>query len=444
MGPTLSELPDLLKRPWLFDVEGPVDLRGALTQATQQIAEAREEGLGDGVLLCFEDRARFLAAWLAALMEEVPVFLADPKWGRRQWAEVEELLAPGLTLSDSPIPFHPPPGPERIGFNGCVGIPTGGTGGRVKFALHRWETLRASAEATARFFAQGQLHGHCLLPLHHVSGLMQAVRALTTGGELMLGDPVDPVASLTATTIPAGTLSLVPTQLTRLLQRPQAVPALRKCSLIFLGGGPASDTLLAQAREARLPLSPVYGMTETASMVAAQRPDAFLEKEGLTLEALPHAQIDVKNERVVVSAESLFLGYYPEMPRPRERFVTNDRGVLTTAGRLRLLGRADRILNSGGEKVDAARVEAAILEAKLAADCVVLGLADSEWGAVVAALLVAYPEAAAMDLSALREALSPHLAPAERPKHALWVDAIPRTAAGKPDWPAIERQFDRT
>ncbi len=439
---------DALERAWLVGPEEPLDLRALVEATRRRIDETRGEGLGDGILLCYENPEAFLAGWLSALLERVPVFLADPKWSTRQWAQLEEGLAPGLILTDQPLPFHPESGPDRIGFDDCVGIPTGGTGGRIRFALHRWETLAASARATAQFFGLEAISSPALLPLHHVSGLMPAVRALETGGVLRLPgreESLTETVQASAREAPGACLSLVPTQLQRLLDAGNPTDlreSLRRYACLFLGGGPASAELLDAARRAELPVCPVYGMTETASMVAAQPADAFKQGQPLELEPLPHASFETEAGRLAVRAGSLFLGYYPEMPRPRERFLTGDRAELTPEGRLRLHGRADRILNTGGEKVDAALVEQAIIDAGLAAECLVFGRPDPEWGTAVTALMAPHGEIGELPLGAFRKRLAKHLAPASLPRALCWVDTIPRNAAGKPDWPAIDAFFN--
>ena len=71
-------------------------------------------------------------------------------------------------------------------------------------------------------------------------------------------------------------ISLVPTQLQRLLRSTSTVRWLRGFRIVFLGGGPVWPDLADKAQRARLPISLSYGMTETAAMVTALRPEEFL------------------------------------------------------------------------------------------------------------------------------------------------------------------------
>ena len=101
---------------------------------------------------------------------------------------------------------------------------------------------------------------------------------------------------------------------------------------------------------------------------------------------------------------------------------------------MRILGRADRVIVTGGEKVDPARVERTLLATGLVREALVLGLPDATWGEVVTACVVAEPAAEA----ALRQACE-GLEPAARPRRYVFVPAMPTNASGKPDRAAIAK-----
>ena len=65
-------------------------------------------------------------------------------------------------------------------------IPTGGSSGQIRFATHTWETLMASIAGFTQYFQQISVNSFCVLPLYHVSGLMQFLRSFTTGGKLVI------------------------------------------------------------------------------------------------------------------------------------------------------------------------------------------------------------------------------------------------------------------
>ena len=97
-------------------------------------------------------------------------------------------------------------------------------------------------------------------------------------------------------------------------------------------------------------------------------------------------------------------------------------------------GRADRVIVTGGEKVDPARVEQALLATGLVREALVLGLADATWGEVVVACVVGPADAE----GALRQACET-LEPAARPRRYVFVPTMPTNASGKPDRGAIAK-----
>jgi O-succinylbenzoic acid--CoA ligase len=102
--------------------------------------------------------------------------------------------------------------------------------------------------------------------------------------------------------------------------------------------------------------------------------------------ALPHTQVRLgEGERIFLRGESLFRGYYPDWREPGE-FPTQDRGQLDADGHLRVLGRMDAVIITGGEKVDPAELEALLHETRQFPAVAVLGLPDARWGQRVVAV----------------------------------------------------------
>jgi len=204
---------------------------------------------------------------------------------------------------------------------------------------------------------------------------------------------------------------------------------LKKFRVIFVGGGPAWPELIAAARRQQLPVSLSYGMTETAAMVAAQRPVEFLARADGCGKPLPHATITLAADGAVrVAGESVFRGYWPEWREERE-FVTADLGRFDEQGSLHILGRSDATIITGGKKVAPADVEAALHATSEFTDVAVVGLPDAEWGQLVVAC---YPSTGRLpDLPKVEAALDRSLAPHLRPKRYVGVAAWPRNAQGK-------------
>jgi O-succinylbenzoic acid--CoA ligase len=347
-------------------------------------------------------------------------FLVDPGWGERERAQWEALAAQAPEAWD--------------GERGWLCVPTGGSSGAMKLARHDERTLGAAAAGFAAHFGVERVDALGLLPPWHVSGLMAWARCRATGGEYRAAEwkAVERGERPEVAEDGRAFLSLVPTQLARLLGDPGAVAWLRGFRAVLVGGGPAWPDLLERARAARVPVALCYGMTETAALVAAQRPGEFLSGDYSCGAALPHARLATDAEgRIVVEAASLFFGYWPGARAAGGPWRTDDLGEIDAAGRLRVRGRADALIISGGEKVNPAEVEAALRAAggDALADVAVLGVPHAEWGSEVVACFVG--EAGVE--GRLRAGMVAMLAAARRPKRYVRVPAgaWPRDARGK-------------
>lgn len=347
-------------------------------------------------------------------------FLVDPAWGERERAQWEALAAQVPESWD--------------GERGWLCVPTGGSSGAMKLARHDERTLGAAVAGFAEHFGVERVDALGLLPPWHVSGLMAWARCRFSGGEYRASEwkAVERGEGRDVAADGRAFLSLVPTQLARLLGDEGAVAWLRGFRAVLVGGGPAWPDLLARARAARVPVALCYGMTETAALVAAQRPEEFLAGDDSCGTALPHARLATDVEgRIVVEAASLFCGYWPGRRTEGEAWRTDDLGEIDAAGRLRVRGRADALIISGGEKVNPAEVEAALRAAggEALADVAVLGVPHAEWGSEVVACFVGEADVEGR----LRAGLVAMLAAAKRPKRYVRVPAgaWPRDARGK-------------
>jgi O-succinylbenzoic acid--CoA ligase len=419
----------------------------AAARAHLREAESTDALAAGPVVVAEEQPAPFLAAAFAALARGLPVALARPHWGAAERAQAAAQLRPGLWFGPASAAW--PAVYPQINYNpaawpGAILVPTGGTGGRVRWALHDWTTLAAAARALDAFLGDGPFTHVSTLPPWHVSGLLPAVRALETSGRLWL----DAWKSLEAGAPPAtaperAIISLVPTQLLRLLDQPTVVEWLRASRAILLGGAAPSSTLLKQARDLRLPVALAYGLTETAAVVAAQLPADFLAGQPPCVTPLPHAHLWIADDsrepqlpdtpgRICIEADSLFLGYYPNRREP-DPFATDDEGQLDRQGRLSVLGRRDRLIITGGEKVDPRLVEDAVRAAGLVDNVFVAGAPDPDWGERVVAIYTGIPRAA----TDLRAALEGRLAPSALPKSWIHAEHLPLDERGKPDHAAL-------
>ncbi len=387
------------------------------------------------VLVAEPDPARFLAAVAVALSRQLRLFLADPNWRANEWSAIQQQVNPDVVLGRSPLRASGEGDPEG-NPEPAIAIPTGGTGGRIRFAVHTGETLRAGAVGFQRF-AGGEVLNCCAgLPFHHVSGLMPVIRAAVSGGSFV--SVPEPEAIGTALEFERPVLSLVPTQLARLLDNPIHTGRLRKFSLILVGGAPLTPEMRKRARQAELPLAPSYGMTETAAAIAVVRPEDFLAGDNSSGVALPGVRLRIDatqpnhEGRIFVQTPTLFCGYNGDYAAPRSPWPTEDTGFLDPANRLFVTGRIRPSINTGGEKVDPNEIERALIRSQIAAEACVLGIPDPEWGEAIVAVYVPSVKGN-QSIQQLRAVLKEIVSPHKIPKRWISVEKIPRTASGKLD-----------
>ncbi len=312
-----------------------------------------------------------------------------------------------------------------------IAVTTSGSTGEPLEVLLTAEALRASAAATATELGSA---GHWLLalPTDRIAGAMVVVRAALAGSAVTGVAP----GSFTPETFAAATdrlppnaprfVSLVPTQLRRLLASPVGRDALSAFDAVLVGG--------ASVGVQELPGNVVrtYGLTETAGGCVYNG-----HAIGDTAVRL-HA-----DGRVLIATSSLAEDYRPAQPDAWEQWderrwlVTSDLGEWTADGRLSILGRVDDIITTGGFKVHPRTVEQAVDAMDWVSEVAVVGAQNPEWGQIVVAFIAPAERSEIKRLWELRAALEPSL-----PKHALptelvVVESLPRLPSGKVNYPAL-------
>ncbi len=396
--------------------------------------------------------------WAPLLMEPAgadpgaAVDALEQAWGRQrlvalagpgQRADLAGALAGGTgTMADL----------GRFGAGVVVG--SGGSAGGRHWCLQPLAHLQASAEATAGWLVSlGLEPAACLhfdpLPLHHVSGLLPLVRARHWGGEwrwlapALLRRPDDlPQACPLPRDRPV-LLSLVPTQLARLMASPAATAWLAGCAVIWVGGAGLPPALAAAARRDGLPLAPCYGATETAAMVCALPPQRFLAGAAGCGEPLADVALRLDGATGAVevlcarlSPGRLVAGRLRPLPlQPDGWWRSGDAGRLGAEG-LEVLGRLDVALHSGGETVFPERLEERLQEQAARAGAgvealLLLARPDPEWGEHLVALVRPRPGGDGAALLGTLRALTAAWPPAERPRHWHLCPSLAPTAAGK-------------
>ena len=258
---------------------------------------------------------------------------------------------------------------------------TSGSAGEAKAVLHTFGNHYFSAlgSNTNIDLAPGDRWLHSL-PIYHVGGLSILFRCLLAGATVALPD-----ASPGETIAGATHVSLVSTQLLRLLREESLDPGELKA--ILLGGGPVPVSLVDEAAARGLPIHTSYGLTEMASQVTTTPPDASREDLHTSGRPLPHREISISEDgEILVRGETLFLGYVNIEKVDRELkadgwFRTGDLGELDAGGYLRVRGRRDNLFISGGENVQPEEIEEALCRLEGVEEAVVVPVADAEFGA---------------------------------------------------------------
>ena len=403
------------------------------------------------IIIAEPDPCKFLVYFLASVSANCPVFLCNPDWGQLEWQQVFNLVRPDLilgnletsaTFAKSKTFCTEPLSPSALfqqfqqtsrQFSPIL-IPTGGSSGTIRFAIHTWETLTASVKGFYQYFDRKPVNSFCILPLYHVSGLMQLMRSLVTDGKILILPYKDLKNGKTPKIDPEEFfISLVPTQLQFLLESNPSW--LSRFETVLLGGAATARSLLDTARKYQIDLAPTYGMTETASGVVALKPKDFLEGNNSSGKVLPHAKVTINSNKIItIKAKSMSLGYYPNLSDNREHFSTDDLGYFDRDGYLYIVGRNSQKIITGGENVFPLEVEAAILATGLVRDICVIGLPDNRWGEVVTAIYVA--KANNLSSEEIKTALK--ISKYKIPKYWFKVETMPRCDRGKINYQKIK------
>ncbi|GGI44828.1 O-succinylbenzoic acid--CoA ligase [Agromyces flavus] len=365
----------------------------------------------------------------------------------------EAVLLDGLAVL--PVPGAEEPADPIAGLvpdDVALVVETSGSTDAPKRVMLSGAALRASAGATSRFL--GSLHGQWLLalPATYIAGVQVLVRSLVGGTEPAALPPGGFTAAAFAEA--ARTLdpdrpwltSLVPVQLARLVEAAEGGDRLVRAALgsferILLGGQAAPPGLVERAAELGARVHRTYGSSETAG--------------GCVYDGMPLPGVDVRivDDEVQLAGRMLAEGYLDDPERTARAFVidtdgrrwyrTGDLGSVGDDGRLRIRGRADDVIISGGVKVALGEVERAVRSVAGFADAVVVRVPDAEWGERAAVVATRTDGAATSgSLSALAAATdAAGLGPAARPVRLEVIDAMPLLASGKPDRRALETRL---
>lgn len=340
--------------------------------------------------------------------------------------------------------------PARVADGIAAVIATSGSSGVPKRVALSGEALRSSAEATAARIGSGRWL--LALPAGYVAGLQVMVRSILAGTEpARLSGRFSPVTFAEATlemlrpaggVVPELYTSLVPAQVASLLDAADDTAvraALRAYQAILVGGQSLPEPLRERAAELGVRLVRTYGSTETSGGCVY---------DGRPLDTVAVRAVDGE---LRIAGPLLAEGYLGDGALTARTFLHDEHGIrwyrtgdlgLVEDGVVRVHGRADNVIVSGGVNVSLDRVERIVRAVPGLHQAVVVGVDDERWGegsVIVAARGESLRRSESEQLAHAREAVEAEIGKHARPARLILVDELAVLPSGKPDREAIRR-----
>ena len=367
-------------------------------------------------------------------------------------------------IATAPAKTQPEISPERK----AMILYTSGTTSKPKGVVTTHANIQAQIESLVlawEWSAADRLP--LFLPMHHIHGIINVASCA-----MWSGATIEPFARFDATAIldrvraDAYTLFMaVPTIYVKLIHALEAAPVQDRAAIaagfarmrLMVSGSAALPASVHEQWTALTgqKLLERYGMTETG--MALSNPYHGERRPGAVGQPLPGIEVRLKAEsgaiitnedepgEIQVRGPGVSREYW-NRPAPGpdtfdgDWFRTGDMAVIES-GYYRIMGRLSvDIIKSGGYKLSALEIEAALLGHPQIGECAVIGLPDDTWGEAVTAVIV-LKENALLELPALRDWCKGRLTAYKIPQRLLVVDELPRNAMGKVTKPAVRALF---
>lgn len=318
--------------------------------------------------------------------------------------------------------------PSEVADSIAAIIESSGTSGTPKKIALSLSALRHAAVAgQSRLGPAGQWL--LALPINFIAGQQVLVRSVLSDTQPVILNSAMPFTaeafarSASLMTSDVKYSSLVPLQLARLVAAAKVdaalLDSLRSFRALLVGGQAVAPELLEQAKELGIKVVVSYGMTETAG--------------GCVYDGIPLDGVRLKiasDGRLLIQGEILA----EDLP---EWLATNDLAELVD-GRLVILGRADRVLISGGLKISLDEVEYLASQITGVEEIAAIALESEGWGQRVGICYQGSPEVA----DEISTTVSASLGPAAKPLRVIRVDRLPRLATSKTDYLGVVKLFE--
>jgi fatty-acyl-CoA synthase len=390
-----------------------------------------------------------------------------------------EIPVPEFVKADIPLKFgdswdnalkeRDPPQTE-ITPDDIAMIPyTAGTTGTPKGAIHTHRTVLSNVISAATWERVTSSAVHLVtLPLYHVTGLVHSLLSpVYTGSTMVMMSSWEPTTALKAIEKYRVTHWInIATMLFDILARPELqntdLSSLRVCG----GGGMALPPAIGKRFEEITGVKYMegYGLTETVSQTHMNPPDN--PKYGSI--GIPDFNVDAlimdpeskkilnpgEQGELIVSGPEVFKGYWNKPKETEEAFVeingkryfrTGDIAFMDKDGYFYIVDRLKRMINRAGLKVWPAEVERVLYGFPKIKEVAVVGVPDERTGEEVKAFIVLKEEfKGKVTAEEIQQWLKDKLASYKIPRIIEFLDALPRSGAGKIDWRSLrEKEIEK-
>ena len=327
---------------------------------------------------------------------------------------------------------------------------TAGTTGKPKGALLSqgasfWNALNLNL---AMDFTSGD-RNLLVLPMFHIGGIgLFTLPMIYDGATVVIQRTFDPTRTLTLLREENITLFFgVPAIFLALVQHPAfKAEVFKSVRIVMSGGAPLPVSLVEQYHRAGIVLQQGFGMSEAAPSIATLEKELALAKAGSIGKPVFHLDARIVDEEMhelpagevgelVIRGSNLLQGYWNRPEATAEAFSdgwfhTGDLARMDADGCLYIVERKKDMFISGGENVYPAEVENVIFQIPQIAEAAVIGIIDPKWGEVGRAVVVV-KEGQRITVDEILDHLKGSLAKYKIPKSVVFIERLPRNAAGK-------------
>jgi fatty-acyl-CoA synthase len=390
----------------------------------------------------------------------VPDFVAAPRL---------EAAVPGVTPWHEVLASGASPGPLTAGPDDlCVMPYTSGTTGIPKGCMHSHRSTMHVLVANMHWFAvPPEMNLLAVAPFFHVTGMQGGMNSpLYNGNTVVVLTRWDrEVAARCVERYGVATWTAVPTLIQDFFMNPNIgsydISSIRRLS----GGGAAMPAAVAQRlQDMGVTYFEGYGLTETIAATHLNPPHRPKQQclgipiygvdsrvvDPLTLRELPAGEVG----EIVTHGPQVFQGYWNKPEETASAFIdlegrrffrTGDLGRIDEDGYFFMVDRLKRMINASGFKVWPAEVESFMYRHPAVLEACVIGAKDAHRGETVKVLIVLRPEwRERIDAPSLIDWCRENMAAYKAPRIVSFVDALPKSGAGKIQWRELQERENAT